>query len=151
MRTCKITVQVIIPLCGSENLRWPTKQILAFGTDCLSASVSVVFEGPAESDSCKQRLILSLGPGILQFALAGMGCVYTFKQIVGAAPSALSQLILLQRRIYLFFSFVQTRGQRTWQLLANHWSRPNEKQRNPLPTVALAVAPKEAHKYAPSR
>lgn len=102
---CKITVQVIIPLCGSENPRWPTKQILAFGTDCQL--VFVVFEGPAESDSFKQRLILFLGPGILQFALAGMGCVHTFEQIVGAAPSALSQLILLQRRIYLFFfSFV---------------------------------------------
>lgn len=67
------------------------------------------------------------GLGFLWFALSRMGCVHTFEQIVGGAPSSLSQL--LQRRIYLFSSLVQPRRQRTWQLVPNLrvcWSLPKK-------------------------
>lgn len=139
-------MQVSRPPCGSENPRGPSKQILALRTDSLRQPLSVVFEGTAESDAFKQSLVLSLGPGILQFALSRMGCVHTFEQIVGVAPSSFSQLTLLQRRIYLFSSFVQTRGQRMWQLVSNHrvcWSLPKKySKRNPSPAWPWQLPPK---------
>lgn len=91
---------------------------LAFRTD--AANLCTVFEGAAKSESFKQNLVLSLKPGTLQFALPWKGCAQTCKQIVGAAPSLLNQLTPLQKRIYLFSAFVQTKGQRAWQLVANH-------------------------------
>ena len=134
MRTCKIAVPRIAPLCGSENSRWPSKQILAFRI----ASVPVIFEGTVETGSFKQSLVRCLRPGSLQLAPSRMGCVPTLEQTVGAAPSALSQLTLLQRRIYLPFSFVQTRGQRPWQLTGQSQGvlepARKGKQRNLLPT-----------------
>lgn len=83
-----------------------------------------------------------------------MGCAPTLEQTVGAAPSVLSQLTRLQRRISLLFSFVQTRGQRTWQLTGQSQGvlEPAKKgsKGNSSPLV-VTVAPKEASKYAPSR
>lgn len=110
--------------------------------------VSAVLEGTAESDSFQHSLVLSLRPGILQFALSGTDCVHTFKQIVGVAPGSLSQLTLLQRRIYLFSSFVQTRRQRRWQLMGNHrvcWRLPEkEEQRTPSPAQPLRLPPRSS-------
>lgn len=81
------------------------------------------------------------------------GCGYTFKQTVGAAPSLLSQLTSLQKRIYLFSFFVQTRGQRAWQLVANHrvcWSLPEKEKRTPSPGQPLQLPQKKlTNKYLP--
>lgn len=105
------------------------------------ASVSVVVEGPDKSDSFKQSLVLSLGPGILQFPLSRVGCVPTFQQAAGAAPGALSQLTLVQRRIHLLFSVVRTRG------VANHrvcWSPAKKKRKATLSLVwPLQLSPKK--------
>lgn len=80
--------------------------------------------------------------GSMQCALSRMVYVHTLKQIVGAAPGALSQLTLLQR-VYLLFFFVQTRGQRTWRLVANHgvrWGQPKEESKG-IPAHHLCKSP----------
>lgn len=112
---CKITVQVIIPLCGSENQRWLTRQILAFGTDCQSLSLLSLRDLPNLIHSSKVWFYLS-GWGFCSLLWPGWSVYIPSSKLLEQLPVPSASWLCYKGGFIFFFSFVQTRGQRTWQL-----------------------------------
>lgn len=134
----------ITPWYGSKNPRWQSKLILAFRINTLCNLLSL---------SSLRKLLHLKHSSKIWFCLSGLQfCSLLYSGWVVHIPS--SKLLeslpvrsaswLHYKGGFIFFSlFVQTRGQRAWQPVANHrahWSLPRKrKKKSPLPRQPLQL------------